>query len=164
MAFSAPWKGRHVDPSPDVEDRSFVPVWNQTTIHFSSTPYWSHRVLHSRLLVGLAGSSVIEQIVLTTDHYMIPAWNVKHARAQDFVVSDGLLRPIHKHSHSALLHYMLLEINDVWSQCALLQTSIAPARASRNPHRPRHALLPPISWSVVGSRCRWQMERTVFTP
>lgn len=96
LVFSTPWRLRYVDPSPDVEDKSLVPVWNQTTIHLSSAPYWSHRPRRSRLLVGLAGSSVSEPKVLTTDHYMIPARNAIHARAQDFVVSDGLLLPIHK--------------------------------------------------------------------
>jgi hypothetical protein len=85
-----------VGPSYDVEDKSLVPVWNQTTILLPSAPYWSYRARHFRLLVGLVGSSVIEQKVLTTDHYMIPARNTIQARAQDFVGSDGLLLPILK--------------------------------------------------------------------
>jgi hypothetical protein len=71
----------------------YGPMNIKFTIHLSPAPYWSHRVRHSRLLVGLAGPSVIEPKVVTTDYYMIPGWNSILARAQDFFVSDGLLLP-----------------------------------------------------------------------
>ena len=68
-----------------------------------------------------------------------------------------------KHSPSALPHHTLLEMNDVWSQCVLIQTSIVPVvllQPAETLTAPDTPTFPPISWPVVGSRCHWQWERT----
>jgi len=146
MVFSTPWMGTYVEPSSNVEDKSVVHVWNQTTIHLSSAPYWCHRLRPSKLLVRLAGSSVIEPKLLTTDHYMIPARNAIYARAQDFEVSGGLLLLIlkafaqctpspHTTRNEWCLESMCTNTN--------IHRSCGAATASRNPHRPRHAHFPP---------------------
>ena len=81
----------------------------------------------------------------------------------------GCYYPFLKHSHSALPHHttryskwMMFGVNVHYYKhpSLLLKQSCDAATASRNPHRPRHAPLPLISWPVVGSRCHWQRERT----
>jgi hypothetical protein len=70
--------------------------------------------------------------------------------------------PLLKVPHTALAHYILLEVFDVWSLCVLLKLSVAPTNsrpvvprtASSLPHRTRHAYTDAVITSC-GSKSRF---------
>lgn len=67
-----------------------------------------------------------------------------HAHAQNWMANQELLPPVLKHLHSALTHYMLLQLLDVFSQCVVAEMSVAHTSNSALVHS-----VGIISWSIA---------------
>jgi hypothetical protein len=82
-------------------------------------------------VVGLRASSnmetdvLVEENVLSSNKEIVYARNATDTRAQHFVVNDDCYYPSWKHSRSALHHWILLEMLDVFSFCILVEESVA---------------------------------------